>query len=210
MFSIPIDHVRNSKIITVFTVFTFTSVFLIQQVCFPGLHITLGIYNQLFDLLEEACQELDLQLAVLGTGGTAGGSTYHQYVATFQQLHTLREEQSALTEKFKLLKQVVTYLSVTLPAPNQCTALQQLYGECKCTEKFLTKNRTKNIVPNTFECAHIHVLLQTQDIHKAEETLKKISCKDGPFSQCLTTTLNSLHVERQAYHGATFVGNHVH
>ena len=34
--------------------------------------------------------------------------------------------------------------------------------------------------------------------------------KDGPFSSSLDDSLHVLHVERQAYHGATFIGNHVH
>ena len=32
---------------------------------------------------------------------------------------------------------------------------------------------------------------------------------DGPFYQCLEKGLKMLHVEKQAYHGGTFVGNHV-
>ena len=34
--------------------------------------------------------------------------------------------------------------------------------------------------------------------------------KDGPFLQSLEKSLQQLHVQRQAYHGGTFVGNHVH
>ena len=34
--------------------------------------------------------------------------------------------------------------------------------------------------------------------------------KDGPFFQSLEHALVKLHVQRQAYHGGTFVGNHVH
>ena len=39
---------------------------------------------------------------------------------------------------------------------------------------------------------------------------KKFSLKEGPFIAGLERTLQELHVQRQAYHGATFVGNHVH
>ena len=34
--------------------------------------------------------------------------------------------------------------------------------------------------------------------------------KDGPFFKSLEASLQQLHVQRQAYHGNTFVGNHVH
>ena len=39
---------------------------------------------------------------------------------------------------------------------------------------------------------------------------EKFRHKDGPFFQSLDCALATLHVERQAYHGGTFVGNHVH
>ncbi len=39
---------------------------------------------------------------------------------------------------------------------------------------------------------------------------EKFKYKDGPFFQSLDCALAKLHVEWQAYHGGTFVGNHVH
>ena len=39
---------------------------------------------------------------------------------------------------------------------------------------------------------------------------KKFSRSDGPFVKNLDKVLSSFHVERQAYYGGTFVGNHVH
>ena len=41
-----------------------------------------------------------------------------------------------------------------------------------------------------------------------EKTLRE-KPKDGPFLQSLEKSLQQLHVQRQAYHGGTFVGNHV-
>jgi hypothetical protein len=38
---------------------------------------------------------------------------------------------------------------------------------------------------------------------------KKFNPKDGPFYNCLSTALDKLNVQRQAYQGGTFVGNHV-
>jgi len=34
--------------------------------------------------------------------------------------------------------------------------------------------------------------------------------KDGPFFSSLVNSMATLHLEHQAYHRATFVGNHVH
>ena len=51
---------------------------------------------------------------------------------------------------------------------------------------------------------------QNLEVSAAEEVLQKATPKDGPFLASVNTSLGALHVERQAYHGATFVGNHVH
>ncbi len=39
---------------------------------------------------------------------------------------------------------------------------------------------------------------------------KGFNKEDGPFIKALDTALKSFKVERQAYYGGTFVGNHVH
>ena len=38
----------------------------------------------------------------------------------------------------------------------------------------------------------------------------KFKKENGPFFKSLDLALATLHVERQTYHGGTFVGNHVH
>ena len=37
----------------------------------------------------------------------------------------------------------------------------------------------------------------------------KYEAKYGPFHQCLSRALVKLNIDRQAYHGGTFVGNRV-
>ena len=41
-------------------------------------------------------------------------------------------------------------------------------------------------------------------------TPKEFATKDGPFVCALEEALQTCGVERQAYHGGSFVGNHVH
>ena len=38
----------------------------------------------------------------------------------------------------------------------------------------------------------------------------KFKREDGPFFACLDKILSLMYIQRQAYHGGTFVGNHVH
>ena len=39
---------------------------------------------------------------------------------------------------------------------------------------------------------------------------KGFECEDGVFVKSLEMALKSFNVERQAYHGGSFIGNHVH
>ena len=55
------------------------------------------------------------------------------------------------------------------------------------------------------------ITLQEQQFRASERLLReKYKPKDGPFFACLEAALQHLNVERQAYQGGTFVGNHVH
>ena len=60
----------------------------------------------------------------------------------------------------------------------------------------------------------LHVLqlnFQESEIRKQESVVKKgFKSEEGPFANSLDKILFSFNVERQAYYGGTFVGNHVH
>ena len=43
-----------------------------------------------------------------------------------------------------------------------------------------------------------------------EEIGKGFKMEEGPFNKGLDEALQSFHVQREAYYGGTFVGNHVH
>ena len=67
--------------------------FSLPKVCLPGLHITLGIFDRLFSLLEDCCHELDLSVALEVNAIAAGGHTYSQYVSALKEVKTLKEEE---------------------------------------------------------------------------------------------------------------------
>ena len=57
----------------------------------------------------------------------------------------------------------------------------------------------------------IAILIQEREIKKQQTVLRKGFDKDdGVFVRSLDEALKSFHVERQAYHGGSFVGNHIH
>jgi hypothetical protein len=52
----------------------------LSQVCPPGLHITLGIFQRLFNLLEEECHMLDLQ--VVNPSYACSSNSFEMYITT--------------------------------------------------------------------------------------------------------------------------------
>ena len=94
------------------------------QVCIPGLHLSLGIFDRLWTLLEEACTELDLRLATERHGQPgSGGATFNQYSLLLEQLSTLKSQLESQTSHAELLEQLATYMSLNLPDPENSAPL---------------------------------------------------------------------------------------
>ncbi len=172
--------------------------------------MSLGIFNRLFVLLEEECQRLDLEMAARQSGEQLGGGSFQRYVHALRRLATLKEERQMEEQKALLCTQLATYQSLQLSAPHMNPIVQRLRQEASIAKRELDK-----MVNNTSQY-QIHVpvaVSQLQDAAIAETSKvleEKYQPKDGPFYRTLDPALAQLHVERQAYHGGTFVGNHVH
>ena len=97
------------------------------QVYPPGLHISLGIFLRLFTLLEDACHELDVSVALQPIPGSAGPS-FVQYADALQQQSTLPDDIDTFNEQISCLEQIFTLTLVTLPpgTPPTNTFLQQM------------------------------------------------------------------------------------
>ena len=74
------------------------------QVCIPGLHLSLGIFNRLWTLLEEACTELDLRLAGESHGSPGiGGLTFSHYSVILEQMSSLKVQIESQTSHARVL-----------------------------------------------------------------------------------------------------------
>ena len=104
----------------------------------PGLHLSLGIFNRLYDLLEDACEQLDLELAEKSNTAAFGGASFQRYAELLQQLRQLQGEQTAASEKLKVLSQLLTYLLVSVTDPNGSLAVTRLRQELASTQQHLT------------------------------------------------------------------------
>ena len=65
------------------------------QVALPALHIDLGIFLKIFQLLENTCHRLDKNMAVhidQSMEATRGGTTYHNFVKNLGRAQQLEKE----------------------------------------------------------------------------------------------------------------------
>ena len=85
--------------------------------CLPGLHVTQGIFQKLFGLLEEACHELDLKLACHFTSEIQHGS-YSEYVHKLRELTKTKAALDTAKQTVSNLDQLVVYFSITFGQTN--------------------------------------------------------------------------------------------
>ena len=77
----------------------------VQQVCIPGLHLSLGIFDRLWTLLEGACKEIDFLCAVDGAGDTS--------VEGFRKLSSLKNDIETQQKYIDVLTEILTFSLLT-------------------------------------------------------------------------------------------------
>ncbi len=94
--------------------------------CIPGLHLSLGIFDRLWTLLENSCKEADFRLAVDSNSGSASTSSFHK-------LSVLKLESQTLADYSRLVSEMHTY--ATLSAVSDPAILNNLQIELCTTQK---------------------------------------------------------------------------
>jgi hypothetical protein len=163
-----------------------------DQICLPALHISLGIFYRLYTLLEQAAHQLDLQLAQERSGGELGGETFGEYSQKIEKLHQLTEERDAHVQAIAALEELVPRMALTATSEDSARAqinyVEQGINECRKKAQELDR-----------------------EIDKVKSDIEKgFRMEEGPFIIGLDRALKSFNVQREAYYGGTFVGNHVH
>ena len=125
MFDIPLSQVSHQ--IATWLMWYY---YVCLQVCFPGLHISLGIFKRIWTILEDSCTKLDLMLAEHATSGNFRGS-YHKYVSALSNIVKLKEEMERLTLSARLLDHLLTYAIVSSPTPAVMVAQKSMIDKAK-------------------------------------------------------------------------------
>ncbi|KAL5468733.1 hypothetical protein EMCRGX_G029843 [Ephydatia muelleri] len=158
-----------------------------EQICPPGLHITMGIFTKLFELFEDFCHSLDLELAFYHT--EVDQSRYSLYSQELQRLHQYKVELQEAKQSESVLQQLATYMAVLIGESNPLTA--DLLHQSANTSKIVKQ-------------------LETKIAASTAVVTREFPLNEGPFVKELDMALQSIGVHRQQYFGGTFVGNHVH
>ncbi|XP_065669741.1 uncharacterized protein LOC136088822 isoform X2 [Hydra vulgaris] len=160
----------------------------LDQVAIPALHISLGTYLKFFNF-EDECHLIDIKLAgeLALQNNTIGRDDFDKYVNMHIQSNVIKSIIDDCDNKITLLQE--TILVKVLCEPDKTEEIKKVY------------------VPRI-----LHYDLKRSDKIKELNSLNEANILDkisGPIQQ-LDEVLKANHVQRQAYHGKCFVGNHVH
>ncbi|KAL5510748.1 hypothetical protein EMCRGX_G006349 [Ephydatia muelleri] len=179
----------------------------VSQVCPPGLHITLGIFTKMFNLLEAVCCNLDLELALHATD--VDSSSFSKYSLELQNLPLLQAELEEAQQAQENFQQMATYVVLVGGAernPRAVNLLKQAADKKKHVKALVSLNEYSS---KGIQKIFIH-RIGTQ-VRKCRAAVKKgFNEKEGPFVKRLDSALQEIGVQRQQYFGGAFIGNHVH
>ncbi|KAL5466669.1 hypothetical protein EMCRGX_G030813 [Ephydatia muelleri] len=147
----------------------------------------MGIFTKLFELFEDFCHSLDLELAFYHT--EVDPSRYSLYSQELQRLHQYKVELQEAKQSESVLQQLATYMAVLIGESNPLTA--DLLHQSANTSKIVKQ-------------------LETKIAASTAVVTREIPLNEGPFVKELDMALQSIGVHRQQYFGGNFVGNHVH
>ena len=99
--------------------------------CIPRLYLSLGLFNRLWTLLEEACTELGLRLASRRKPWfpVTCGSTFNQYSVLLEKMSSIKLQLESKTSHTRVLEQLAVYISLSVPNPESSEPLKAIRRE---------------------------------------------------------------------------------
>ena len=111
--------------------------------CIPGLHISLGIFNRIWELLQDACNDLDLIVA--RQSGSMDATTYGKYRQALIDLMHLREKHLIQEEHLEVLGNMATFFMLNLPNPSSDPLIAKVRAEAATLKKNIKSTVLKSI-----------------------------------------------------------------
>ena len=171
--------------------------FPINDVCIPVLHLDLGIFAWLYEAMMKDVLELDELLGkLLMQANQSDSECFRSLCESQKSLHDCQALRTTAVSKCNNVKYQLDYVVCHAQRSGLTMHLQALAGTLQLQWTELSKE-VEECIKNEEEAKR-----------KAEKALeKKIS---GPCLASLEEVLQQFSIERQAYHGGAFIGNHVH
>ncbi|XP_057310202.1 uncharacterized protein LOC130648181 [Hydractinia symbiolongicarpus] len=162
----------------------------IDQIALPALHISLGTFLKFFNMLESECMNLDIKLAASTAVSKSKNKilSFNDSIAICNKIKDCEKTAKDCEEKIGLIHEAIALNILKKPETEQ--HIKDIYEP---RIDFLQRKMTEK----TSEAEGL----------RKEHNLMQAS---GPCVEKLDEILKKLNVERQAYHGKSFVGNHVH
>ncbi|XP_057311202.1 uncharacterized protein LOC130649027 [Hydractinia symbiolongicarpus] len=144
----------------------------------------------MFNNLESYCQEVDLRIATIHAQTTDGeiNIKFAEFMANMRILINLQNESKELEDEYD----------------NQQEHMNWMVISKQITKDEFEKNYKPELDNLEFELKEKHRSI------KAFKEKYQLEIGSGPCVSSLDDTLQELGVERQAYHGKSFIGNHCH
>ena len=173
--------------------------FPLYDVCIPTLHLDLGIYPWMYDALCNDVRELDLLLATATTLTATDSDTDHfkQLATAHKDLQTSTEQYNDHVHQCNNIQEQLSYLVLHAQRHGHSAQLQAVASTMQLQWQSMQQQVSTQ-----------HAALQAQKAKVTE--LESKGKSSGPCYLSLDKVLTANNIQRQAYHGGAFIGNHVH
>ena len=78
----------------------------------PALHVSLGIFNKLYKMLENACHQLDVKTAESGYMSGNSSNEFTEYVTTLQSIRQYEKEISKLEDNARKAEEIALWMAM--------------------------------------------------------------------------------------------------
>ena len=166
----------------------------VEDVVIPVLHLDLGIFPWIFEAFMGEVQSVDLVLAMKTAPVNDDGRLFTELAQSFRQLHEVEVELADVTAQRDALQQQLQHVILFL---------QQGAQQLEATAQLLQQQWQQE----DSNCAGLEEQKRqlTSDINKKRAEKHFV----GPCAAAVEDVLQRNNIQRQAYHGGAFVGNHI-
>lgn len=165
----------------------------VENVVVPALHLDLGIFPWIFDCFVDEVRQLDLQLAA----STAANESDTRSYTDLSKLHAdRRSAEQAIEGSTMTCNTVQKHIQTVAMGLADTPGVETLIA---AAQQHLTRLQEQ----------HDQLKKQLESIQSSILEKEKGKTFSGPCMESLDPVLQSNKIDRQAYHGGAFVGNHV-